>query len=49
MGMNCDFQIKDKDQEEMMQMIVIHAEKSHNMKTPLPPDIQEKLNKAIKK
>ena len=49
MGMNCDFEVKDKDRDELVQIIALHAEKTHNMKRPLPPDIMEKVNKAIKK
>ena len=49
LGMKCGFEVKDESQDELMQIVALHAEKSHNMKTPLPPDIQEKLNKAIKK
>jgi predicted small metal-binding protein len=49
MGMDCDFEAKDEDQEELMQIITLHAEKTHNMKRPLPADIIEKLNRAIKK
>jgi predicted small metal-binding protein len=32
----------------LMQIIALHAEKSHNMKT-IPPDVMEKVKKAIKK
>ena len=49
MGMKCDFEVKDEDQEELMQIIAHHAEKTHNMKRPLPADIMEKVNRAIKK
>lgn len=49
MGMKCGFEIKDENQDEMMQMITLHAEKSHNMKAPFPPDMTEKLKKVIKK
>jgi|GEM_PF-805457 predicted small metal-binding protein len=49
MGMNCDFEVKDKDQKELVQIITLHAEKTHNMKRPLPSDIMEKVNRAIKK
>ncbi len=49
MGMDCDFEVKDRDPDELMNLIAIHAEKTHNMKRPLPPDILEKVNRAIKK
>jgi predicted small metal-binding protein len=49
MGMNCDFEVKDKDPKELMQIITLHAERTHDMKRPLPADIMEKVNRAIKK
>ena len=49
MGQNCEFEIKDKDREEMVEAIVLHAGRTHNMKQPLPPDIMEKVNREIKK
>ena len=49
MGMDCDFEVKDKNQKELMQIIALHAEETHNMKRSLPDDIIEKVNKAIKK
>jgi predicted small metal-binding protein len=49
MGMKCDFEVKDGDRDELMQIIALHAEKTHNMKRPLPADVMEKVNKAIKK
>jgi predicted small metal-binding protein len=49
MGMNCVFEVKDKDQDELVQIIGLHAEKTHNMKRPLPVDIMEKVNREIKK
>jgi predicted small metal-binding protein len=49
MGQNCDFEVKDKDQKELMRIIALHAEKTHNMKRPLPADIMEKVNREIKK
>jgi len=49
MGQNCDFEVKDKDQEELMELITVHAAKTHNMRRPLPDDIVEKVNRQIKK
>jgi len=49
MGMNCSFEVKDADHDELLQIIALHAEKTHNMKRPLPSDITEKVNRAIKK
>jgi predicted small metal-binding protein len=49
MGMDCEFEVKDKDQGELMQIVILHKEKTHNQKVPLPPDVMEKVRKAIKK
>jgi predicted small metal-binding protein len=49
MGMKCDFEVKDEDEQELMQVIGLHAGKTHNMKMPLPADIMEKINREIKK
>ena len=48
LGMKCGFEVKDENREEMMQILVMHAEKTHNMKV-IPPDIMHKVEKAIKK
>ena len=47
-GMKCGFEVKDENQDEMMQMIAMHGEKSHNLK-PVPPDLMERVKKAIKR
>jgi predicted small metal-binding protein len=47
-GMKCGFEVKDEDQNEMMQILALHAEKTHNLKT-IPPDLMQKVQKAIKK
>jgi len=47
-GMKCGFEVKTENQDELMQIVALHAEKSHNMKT-IPPDVMEKVKKAIKK
>jgi len=49
MGMNCSFEVKDQNQGELMQIVTLHNEKTHNQKVPLPPDVMEKVRKAIKK
>jgi predicted small metal-binding protein len=48
LGMKCGFEVKDENQAELMEVIALHAEKSHNMKE-FPPDMMEKVKKAIKK
>ena len=47
-GMKCGFEVKDENQDELMSIIALHAEKSHNMKDA-PPEMMEKIKKAIKK
>ncbi len=47
-GMKDGFEVKDKDMDELMQIIALHAEKTHHMKT-IPPDLMEEIQKAIKK
>jgi predicted small metal-binding protein len=49
MGMHCEFEVKDASQGELKQIVSLHLEKTHNQKVPLPPDVMEKLRKAIKK
>ncbi len=49
MGMKCGFEVKDESQDELMQMITLHADKTHNLKQPFPAEMQEKLKKVIKK
>ena len=47
-GMKCQFEVKDENQDELMQIISLHGEKSHNMKE-ISPDMMEKVKRAIKK
>ena len=47
-GMKCGFEIKDENQDELMKMIALHAETTHNMKEA-SPEMQEKIKKAIRK
>jgi predicted small metal-binding protein len=49
MDMKCDFEVKDDNQDELMQIVALHTEKTHNMKQPLPSDMMAKLRIAIKK
>lgn len=46
-GMKDEFEIKDPNQDELMSMILLHADKTHGMKQPTP-EFQEKVKKAIK-
>ncbi len=47
-GMKCNFEVKTENPDELMPIIAIHAEKSHNMKE-IDPATLEKVKKAIKK
>ena len=47
-GMKCGFEVKDESLDELMQILILHAEKTHNVKT-MPPDLMQKIQKAIKK
>ena len=49
MGMRCSFEVKDGKQGELMEIVTLHNEKTHNQKVPLPPEMMEKIRKAIKK
>ena len=48
-GMKCNFEVKDENQDELMSVIALHAEKTHNLKGLFPADMTEKIKKAIKK
>jgi predicted small metal-binding protein len=47
-GMSCGFEASAKTEDELMKKIAEHASKAHNMKT-IPPDVMDKVKKAIKK
>jgi predicted small metal-binding protein len=47
-GMACPFETTAKTEAELMTKIAEHARKAHGMKT-IPPDLMEKVKKAIKK
>ena len=47
-GMSCGFEVKDENQDELMKIVAMHAEKTHNMKD-IPPDKMEQIRKAVKK
>ena len=49
MGDKCEFEVKDKDRQELVQVVALHAERTHNMKRPLPPNIMAEVDKQIKK
>jgi predicted small metal-binding protein len=47
-GLNCNFEASANTEDELMKKIAEHARKVHNMKT-IPPDVMDKVKKAIKK
>lgn len=47
-GMKDKFEVKTENMDELMSIISLHAEKSHNMKEA-SPEMMEKIKKAIKK
>ena len=49
MGMKCNFEVKDENQDELIEIVALHSEKTHNMKQPLPADMMGKIRIAIKK
>jgi predicted small metal-binding protein len=46
-GMNDNFEVKDDNQDELMKVVALHAASSHGIKE-VPPDLAEKIKKAIK-
>jgi len=48
MGMKCGFEVKDENEDEMKEVIALHAKKTHNI-NEMPPDMMEKVKKAIKR
>ncbi len=47
-GMKDSFETKDENKDELMEIIALHAKKSHNM-TEMTPEMKQKIEKAIKK
>ncbi len=47
-GMTCNFETKANTEAELMPKIAAHASQAHGMKE-IPPDVMEKVKKAIKK
>ena len=48
MGMKCGFEVKDENENELMSIIAMHADKTHNIKQP-STEMMDKIKKAIKK
>jgi predicted small metal-binding protein len=47
-GMECAFEARADTEDELMRKIAEHGKEKHNMET-IPPDVQEKVKKAIQK
>jgi predicted small metal-binding protein len=47
LGMTCGFEVKDDNKAELLQILALHADKTHNIKN-IPPELLEKIQKAIK-
>jgi predicted small metal-binding protein len=47
-GMKCDFEVKGaSSRDEVMQLAGVHAKVAHGMES-VPPEVQSKINSAIK-
>ena len=46
-GMEDSFEVKDENESELMDIVTIHAKKTHNMEAT--PEMTEKVQKAIKR
>jgi predicted small metal-binding protein len=47
MGMEDEFEIKDENEEEIVQLITLHAQKTHGIKN-VTPEMLNKIKRAIK-
>ena len=47
-GMDCPFEAKADTEAELMVKVAKHAKEAHGMET-IPPDLKDKIKKAIKK
>jgi predicted small metal-binding protein len=47
-GMKCGFEVKDEDRDELMKIVALHAQNTHNIKE-ISPELAERVQKAIKK
>ena len=47
-GMKCEFEIKDENRDELMWVVAMHADETHNLKQD-HFEIMDKVKKAIKK
>jgi predicted small metal-binding protein len=47
-GFDESFEIKDDNQDELMKLVAMHAQSTHNLEE-VPPEIKKKIENAIKK
>ncbi len=47
LGMKCGFEVKDQDENELMDIVALHAKKTHNME--VTPELKDKVKKAMKR
>lgn len=47
-GMACNFEASAETEAELMKKVADHAKEVHKM-DPIPPDVMEKVKKAVKK
>jgi predicted small metal-binding protein len=47
-GFKCGFEVKDNDEDELMKIVTLHAQNTHKLKE-IPPEVAEKIKKAIKR
>ena len=46
--MSCGFEVKDENEDELITIVALHAETTHNIKD-IPADMAEKIKRSIKK
>jgi predicted small metal-binding protein len=44
---DCGFELKDENQDELIKILALHDEITHNLKF-IPSDVMEKIKNAIK-
>lgn len=47
-GMKDSFEVKDENKDELMEVVALHAKKSHSI-DQISPEMKDQIEKAIKK
>lgn len=47
-GMKDSFEVKDENKDELMDVVALHAKKTHSI-NEITPEFKDKVEKAIKK